>query len=177
MFWPTFLSSRELPEIVWPHRVWKWTENWKNPEFDHSSYVVCSTTVVVNHGQIGHIWGKIMLNLEFLILKVRFQIRWNLAISKSFHGLKNVRWNMFYSRFSSWKQPWNQGRIHKRHHNIFELGIVWILSFVFESVEIRRFQGASMRPKTSVKTFSTVDLPLKRGIFRSKKLIKVKEKS
>ena len=51
-----------------------------------------------------------------------------------------------------------------------------IFSFNFKFGVIRRLQGALMSSKTSVKTFSTVDSTLIKCIFRSKMLIKVKEK-
>ena len=61
--------------------------------------------------------------------------------------------------------------------NIVKFGIFQFLSFIFESGEIRRFQGALMGSKTSVQTCFTVDLPLKSSILRSKTPIKVKGKS
>ena len=95
----------------------------------------------------------------------------------SFHELKKVGQNVFYSQFPSEKQFFNNGRLDISHQCIVKFRIFQVLSFIFESDEIRRFQGALMGSKTSVQTCFTVDLPLKNSILRSKMLIKVKEKS
>ena len=98
-------------------------------------------------------------------------------MSGSFYELKKVGQNVFYSQFSSEKQFSNYDRIDFIHQKIVKFRIFQVLSFIFESDEIRQFQGAFMDSKTLVQTCFTVDLPLKNSILRSKMLIKVKEKS
>ena len=69
------------------------------------------------------------------------------------------------------------GRIDLSHQCIVKFRIFYILSFIFESGVIRRFQRALMGPKTSVETCFMGNSPLKNSILRSKTPIKVKEKS
>ena len=63
------------------------------------------------------------------------------------------------------------------NQNIVKLRIFEKFSSIFESAEIRRFQGALIGLKMSAETCFRANLPLKNAIWRSKKLIKVKEKS
>ena len=120
---------------------------------------------------------KYSQNLYVSNSKYNGSIRLNLTISGSFYELKKVGQNVFYSQFSSEKQFSNYDRIDFIHQKIVKFRIFQVLSFIFESDEIRQFQGAFMDSKTSVQTCFTVDLPLKNSILRLKMLIKVKEKS
>ena len=113
--------------------------------------------MVVNHGQIGHIWEKNRVKLRIL------ELEGSVLDSVKSGDFRELSWaqkcllKRVLQPVCSEKQPWNHGRIDNSHQNIVKLGIFQILSFIFESGEIRRFQGAFMSPKTSVKTCSTVD--------------------
>ena len=120
---------------------------------------------------------KIVFNSEFSNLKVRFCFRWNWAIPEgAYWAEKGCPKPCFIAHFCL-KKPFDHFRIDDDHHKIVKFEIFQNLSLIFRFREIRRFQGAFMGLKKSNETGFTVELPLKNGIFWSKKLIKVKEKS
>ena len=167
-----FLSPWELPEIVWFRRIRIW-----NSEIE-------KFRIWLYFDQ--QLWCQPRANWSYWVKKscktrsfneLQFWIRLNLTILLSFYELKKVGQNVFNSQFFSEKQFSNYGRIDFIHHKIVKFRIFQVLSFIFESDEIRQFQGALMDSKSSVQTCFTVDLPLKNSILRWKTLIKVKGKS